>query len=110
MIDWNHVRTLQQEVGPEDFDKLVPLFFSEIDSAVKRVSKSDTPIQLARDLHFLRSGALNLGFSDLSTLCAEGEMQAENGEADKVDLTAIVSCYEASKHQFLEGLQNLDAA
>ena len=110
MIDWNHVRTLQQEVGPEDFDKLVPLFFSEIDSAVKPVSKSDTPIQLARDLHFLRSGALNLGFSDLSALCAEGEMQAENGEGDKVDLTAIVSCYEASKQQFIEGLQNLDAA
>ena len=110
MIDWNHVRTLQQEVGPEDFEKLVPLFFSEIDSAVKRVSKSNTPAQLARDLHFLRSGALNLGFSDLSALCAEGEMQAENGEGDTVDLAAIESCYVSSKKQFLEGLRDLDAA
>ena len=41
------------------------------------------------DLHFIKSSALNLGFSNLSALCQAGERQAASGEAGGVDLAPV---------------------
>ena len=110
MIDWSHVRRLKEEVGPEDFEEMLPLFYSEIETAVRRVEASGSAEQLARDLHYLRSGALNLGFRRLSQLCAEGEKLADQGKSDAVDIPEIRACYLASRDAFAAGLSDLDAA
>ena len=49
------------------------------------------------DLHFLKGSALNLGFTDLGTLCHAGEERAARGLLDGSKLAAIVDAYHASR-------------
>ncbi|MEP5731241.1 MAG: Hpt domain-containing protein [Sulfitobacter sp.] len=104
MIDWNRVRELQDEVGAEDFDEILELFFSEVEIVIEPLTNVTDATAMAADLHFLRSGALNLGFSELAKLCAAGEITANSGTLDGIDPHAIQQTYEAAKSTFTSNM------
>ncbi|MFW8593844.1 Hpt domain-containing protein [Cribrihabitans neustonicus] len=103
MIDWPRVKELREEVGPEDFGEVVEIFLEEVESALEKL-RAGNRSQLEQDLHFLKGSALNLGFEQFSALCLEGEREAAVGNADGVNLQAILASFEASKTRFLKDL------
>jgi histidine phosphotransfer protein HptB len=110
MIDWDRVDTLREEVGEENFAEVVALFLDEVDEVVDRFRSAPDPDALERDLHFLKGGALNLGFARLGALCQTGERLAAEGRADRVDMAEIVETYATSRRVFLETLGKAVAA
>jgi HPt (histidine-containing phosphotransfer) domain-containing protein len=61
------------------------------------------------DLHFLKGSALNLGFSDLASLCQTEERRAAQGATD-VPLDRVRDVYLASREVFLRDLARQLAA
>ncbi|OED49499.1 Hpt domain-containing protein [Leisingera sp. S232] len=103
MIDWPRVSELREEVGPEDFGEVVEIFLEEVEEVIGKLDGGNRS-QLEQDLHFLKGSALNLGFETFSSLCLDGERRSAQGEADSVDVNAIVANFQASKSTFLTGL------
>lgn len=103
MIDWPRVTELRDEVGAEDFEEVVEIFLEEVEEVISKLKDSDRG-QLEHDLHFLKGSALNLGFREFSALCLDGERKSSRGEAESVDVHAIVANFQASKSTFLTGL------
>lgn len=106
MIDWSRVATLRDEIGADDFDEVVELFISEVEETIDRLKTAPEVARLEEDLHFLKGSALNLGFDDFSGLCEKGEKMSADGNADAVDLSLVLTCYETSKQSFLKDLPN----
>ncbi len=101
MIDWERVSELKEEIGEEDFSEVAELFMSEVEDVLERLRHAPDPARFEEDLHFLKSSALNLGFSDFSNLCQAGEKCAAQGEAASVDLAPIFTSYDATKAIFV---------
>lgn len=110
MIDWERVSTLRAEIGEEDFEEVVPLFIEEVTGIIDTLRDTPDLGQLEEDLHALKGSALNLGFTDFSTLCHRGEALSARGKAAEVDVPAIVASFEASKAAFTSGLSTGQAA
>lgn len=104
MIDWTRVTELQNEFGKSDFDEIVEIFLEEVEQLIKKLGNDADRSNLRNDLHFLKGSALNLGFSNLAILCQAGETEASQGQADSVDLSAIIQSYNKSKKVFQDGL------
>ena len=101
MIEWQRVSELHEEVGSEDFAEVVEIFLEEVEEVVLRLRKAaGAPVE--DDLHFLKGSALNLGFSQLASLCDAGEKAARDGKRD-IDLAAVCDSFEASRTEFLAG-------
>ena len=109
MIDWDRVRELRSEIGPDDFDEVVSLFLEEADEAIARLSLGGGAKALAADLHFLKGAALNLGFDTLSALCQDGERRAGVGDLS-VDLEAVRDAYATCRGEFEDGAEQAFAA
>jgi HPt (histidine-containing phosphotransfer) domain-containing protein len=105
MIDWARVIQLQEEVGADDFDEVVDMFIEEVGLVIDRLRDCTDPSDLSSDMHFLKGSALSLGFRAFSTLCSNGEVTANAGKSDTVDLVALIACYDDSKGVFLEEYQ-----
>jgi HPt (histidine-containing phosphotransfer) domain-containing protein len=103
MIDWDRVQELKNEIGEDDFAEVAEMFMAEVEEVIGRLRTAPDPATYEEDLHFLKSSAVNLGFSHLANLCQGGERRAAAGEADSVDLGPIFSAYDASKATFLAG-------
>lgn len=99
MIDWDRVRALRDEIGPEDFSEVVSLFLEEADEAISHLSPERGAEALARDLHYLKGAALNLGFRALSALCQAGERRAAAGDPG-FDLAGLRDTYAACRAEF----------
>lgn len=110
MIEWDRIRILQKEVGPDDLTEVIDLFFEEIEEAIADLPNVKEPQSLAEALHFLKNGALNMGFRHLSELCQAGEKSAAQGRADWVDIAEVLEIYATSKKQFLSELPDLARA
>lgn len=104
MIDWAHIDTLKQDVGAEAFDEIVGLFLEEVDAFVARLVDHSDPATLGDDLHFIKGSAAGLGFRSFVADCLAGERMCQAGQADQVDLPAILASYADSKRLFLEQL------
>lgn len=104
MIDWERVTELRQEIGVEDFDEVVDLFLDEVEEVIERLRAGPELSNLEADLHFLKGGALNLGFRAFAALCQSGESAAAKGKADTVDVTKILASFEDSKVDFEQKL------
>ncbi len=110
MIDWAHVLELRDEIGQDDFEEVVELFLEEVQEVIDRLTAGADPATLEADMHFLKGSALNLGFQEVSTLCADAEKLAAQGQHAAVDLPQILGVYDASRAQFLnEKPQKLSA-
>ena len=89
MIDWSRVRQLRDEVGADEFDEVIQIFFwmrckNVIARLARRYAKR---LELEQNLHFLKGSALSLGFDQFSRLCQDGERRAAAGHAADVDLS-----------------------
>lgn len=103
MIDWERVRELKLEIGPEDFGDVVAVFLQEADDVVARLAGLTDARSIENDLHFLKGSALNLGFADLAQICQMGELNAAIGAAD-VGMQAVLDTYRMSRALFLGGV------
>lgn len=110
MIHWSRVNELREEVGAEDFDEVVDLFLEEVEEVIDRLRENADLAQLEQDLHFLKGSALSLGFADFSDLCQDGERKSANGQADSVDLPAIITGFAKSKLVFIAQLPEMISA
>lgn len=110
MIDWTRVTELCDEVGAEDLDEVVELFFEEVEEITNRLRAATDLTTLEADLHFLKGSALSLGFRDFAELCQTGETASARGDAIQVDVPAILKSYDASKAVFLDDLPRRMAA
>ena len=110
MIDWERVSTLRAEIGEDDFEEVVPLFIEEVTEIIDTLRDNPDLSRLEEDLHALKGSALNLGFTDFSTLCHKGEALSAKGKAAEVDVPAIVNSFEASEATFTAGLASGAAA
>ena len=110
MINWDKVSELRDEVGTEDFGEVVEIFLEEVDEAIEMLGQPEADGDLETQLHFLKGSALNLGFADFSNLCQTGETAAGIGDEGQIDLPQIISCYAASKQEFLTALDKKFAA
>ena len=99
MIDWDRVKELRGEIGPDDFAEVAAMFLDEADEVIARLSSDAGAKVIEADLHFLKGAALNLGFSALSALCQDGERRAAAGDVS-VDLDAVRQTYAGSKAAF----------
>lgn len=96
MIDWCRVADLRAEVGDDGFSEIVSLFLEETYEVIGRLRGGDRTA-LARDLHFLKGSALNLGFEDMAALCLAGERLCNSGNPAGVRLEEIIQVYVDSR-------------
>lgn len=108
MIDWARVAELADEIGPDDMDDVMDLFFEEADETLAGLIAGLAPDRAAAALHFLKGSALNLGFSDLARACETGERAILAGQPP--DAAAIASLYAASRTALERGLAECRAA
>lgn len=110
MIDWSRVEELRTEIGADDFAEVVEIFLEEVEEAIDAIRGEVPTDKIESKLHFLKGSALNLGFSEFSTLCQAGETAAAQGEYKKISLSDVIRSYEHSKAEFLRALPNVSAA
>ncbi|MGY3438465.1 MULTISPECIES: Hpt domain-containing protein [unclassified Marinovum] len=103
MIDWSRILELRDDVGDSEFDEIVVLFLEEVETTIGALGP-DRP-DLSSQLHFLKGGALNLGFEALAARCQIGEAAADAGYHARVDLGRIRAIYEASRAELTAGLE-----
>ncbi|MFA5581085.1 MAG: Hpt domain-containing protein [Paracoccaceae bacterium] len=104
MIDWARLRDLRDEITADELREVAELFLQETDLAVDELRHAPDPARLEERLHFLKGGALNLGFRALAALCLAGEKAAAKGDVDAVDIATILATYDESRGQFLQRL------
>ena len=92
MIDWERMRELRHDIGAENFEEVVEMFFEEADAAVAHLTTCEDAPALSAELHALKGAALNLGFDRLAELCRQGESHAAEGDMG-VDLDALRLAY-----------------
>ncbi len=100
MIDWGRVNELRSEFGEDGFAEVAGLFLEEADEVVAQLGLGLPTDQIEERLHFLKGSALNLGLTQLASLCQDGERKAAQGCGAGVDLGQVVACYTASKSAF----------
>ncbi len=101
LIDWDQVRNLREEIGPEAFDQVVDLFLAEVGAALDSFDADADAPALRASLHALKGSCLNLGFAEMAKLCKRWEMAASLGETAHVDLPRLRVLYDDSCAEFL---------
>ena len=86
------------------------MFFDETDEVVANLERTVDLATVECRLHFLKGSALNLGLSDLATLCQNGEKSAAQGRAEQVNLRDVTASYHLSKSELLTALGRSKAA
>jgi len=108
MIDWNRVKDLRTEIGADNFADVVDLFLDEMETELPRLRQVNGQPDLVAVLHFLKGGALNLGFAEFSSLCLAGELTAARDGTAAVNIQEILTSYDQSRASFVEGLGKVD--
>lgn len=104
MIDWKRVEELKGEIGADGFAEVADMFLEEAEGAVRALVAGLPADEVEGQLHFLKGSALNLGLSDLATICQEGERKAAAGLDSAVDAAQVAAIYRASRARLLAGL------
>ena len=76
MIDSDRITELELEIGPDDLGLVVSTFFDEAAATIERMAGGLAAEDRVRALHFLRSGALNIGFRGLAGAAGAFESEA----------------------------------
>lgn len=71
MIDTERIAELQAEIGPEDLSHIVSIYLEEARATLNRIERGLSIEDHARAVHFLRSGALNIGLRGIADLAAQ---------------------------------------
>ncbi|PZX18954.1 Hpt domain-containing protein [Palleronia aestuarii] len=91
MLDCTRIAMLRDDFGEEGFAEVIEIFAEETRPVIAGLPGST---DLAADLHFIKGGAENMGFRELSLLCKRGEQAVRQGGDVQID--AIVECFDAS--------------
>lgn len=110
MIDWIKVAELRDEIGAEDFGEVFGLFLDNLHGVIEKLRHRPNPDDLESDLHLLKLGAANLGFSAFSEKCLAGERMAADGRRDRIDIAAILDHFDRSLAEFTRELPRKFAA
>ena len=78
MIDRARLEELREEVGNDDFAEVIELFCEEVAETLDRMTQGHSS-SMADDLHFLKGSALNIGMSEVASLCAACEEKVRDG-------------------------------
>ena len=108
MIDWERVATLRNEIGASDFDEVAYLFLDEAEEVIARLGEGKLKAPLVDEIHALKGSALNLGFAELAAMLQDKERRVARGEP--ISTERIITCYNASRAEFVEGLPRLNPA
>ncbi len=79
MINWARVAELYTDFGEDGFSEVVDVFLEEMVEGLDRLASASEHKALEAEFHFLKGAALNVGFDDISRICAEGEALASRG-------------------------------
>ena len=90
MIDWPHITELRDELGAEDFEEVLLIFFEEAEETFALLATEPTK-NPAEPLHFLKGSARTIGFAQLAALCEAAE------KAGQADLDALRHCFAHSR-------------
>lgn len=98
MIDWQHIKELEADLGADAFPDLVVVFLDEISEAVQAIEPPATPSEA--QMHFLKGTALTLGFTDLGNRASDAETTLRNDPNAKLDLDELQSAYQSELAEF----------
>jgi HPt (histidine-containing phosphotransfer) domain-containing protein len=70
MVDVARIEELTEEIGDEAVSAVLMLFLEEARATIDRIATSLSEAEHAAAIHFLRSGALNLGLVSLAGAAA----------------------------------------
>jgi histidine phosphotransfer protein HptB len=107
LIDWDHLMSLRDDIGEEDFADVVLVFFAEMDAKLADLA-ADPARADADAFHFLRGGAANLGFLAMADACATAEAACRAGL--EPDLDAVIAAFSDSLAEARPRLPELDVA
>jgi hypothetical protein len=71
MLDLSRIDELRSEIGAEDLGLIIDVYLSEAEEVLDAIQCDTDPGERSRSLHFLRSGALNLGLSAFAGIATE---------------------------------------
>jgi HPt (histidine-containing phosphotransfer) domain-containing protein len=80
----------------------VEIFLEEVDEALGRLFRSDDGA-IAKDLHFIKGSALNIGLTEVSSICRSVETKLREAPARDADLRAIQTAFHKAKLEFASG-------
>jgi len=80
MIDPDRFAELEAEIGLEDLGFIVTIYLQEAEETLDRIAAGLPAEEHVRALHFLRSGALNIGLRAIAAVSGELE-DAESDDA-----------------------------
>ncbi|MEM7488353.1 MAG: histidine kinase [Pseudomonadota bacterium] len=87
MIDVTRMNELRAEIGQEDLAMILDVYLTEAEEMLGRLAECPSVEERGKALHFLRSGALNLGLEGLAASAA----------TDDGDLSALRDAYHATR-------------
>lgn len=99
MIDWAHVKQLEDDIGADAFPDLVPVFLSEVEGAMDGIR--DGSALAEADMHALKGIALTLGFQDLAALAAQAELDCRQAPDFVPDAVTLLAAFDAEHSEFL---------
>ncbi|MDG1339988.1 MAG: Hpt domain-containing protein [Paracoccaceae bacterium] len=95
MIAWDRNVELKEDFGQDGFREIIELFLSEVDLAIKDLPLATDHQTTLERLHFIKGSALNLGFTELASLC-----EPNNQDGQAVKPADVEACYLTSKTTF----------
>jgi hypothetical protein len=66
MINAERIDELRSEIGHKDLAEILDVFLGEAEGLIETFPTDPPPEEVSRLLHFLRSGAVNLGLSGIA--------------------------------------------
>ncbi|MEM7711896.1 MAG: hypothetical protein AAF264_14355 [Pseudomonadota bacterium] len=87
MIDMTRMDELRAEIGQEDLVMILDVYLAEAGEMLASLSDTLSPDDRAKALHFLRSGALNLGLDGL----------AAAADRPDIDVDALTAAFDATR-------------
>lgn len=98
MVNWDRISELREEVGEDDLEEVVSLFFEEVEEVLATLDIA-APTELPGHLHFLKGSALNIGFAAVSNRCQAEEARLKENPEAACDIKGIQADYSASKSE-----------
>lgn len=90
MLDAERMLELEGEFGSEDLAFILAAYFEEAEDALARMEAGLGPDDHRRALHFLRSGALNIGLRGIAFASGEADGGGAGPAAQVVHLRGLL--------------------
>ena len=100
MIDRARLEELREEVGNDDFAEVIELFCEEVAETLDRMAQGHSS-SMADDLHFLKGSALNIGMSEVASLCAAVEAMIRDNGAASPNIGGIKTAFDKAQVELM---------